>query len=714
LRATVLATGGFALGTWWEAGAAELVGGAAVTPREGQVGLNAWVRITPDNTVTIIVSQAEIGQGISTTLPAILVDELGADWSKVRTETAPYDPAYANPKYKWMFTGNSESIQSFHDLMRTVGASARTMLLMAASQRWGVPVAGLRAQDSYVIETATGRQASFGELATAASKIAPPEKPALKPDADMKLVGRALPRVDVPAKVDGSAVFGIDFKLPGMLTAAVRTAPAVGSTLELRNAEVLQKQPGVVAVVPVAGGFAVVADTYWRARSAMAKADTQVIAGPNAELVNRDRVSGAYKEKLDNGPFAIAVDEGQAANIVGAAKTTLQRDYFNPFLAHATMEPMNCVAHVTESACVVWGPLQGQNLAWYALQQALGMTGEQVQVNRTPYIGGGFGRRLLPDFVVQTALVSKAVKAPVKLIWDREEDMRRDAYRPATAVRLTATLGPAGLPEALVARVVSPTIISPVAPFLVESIKKSGIDPSAMEGMAECPYAIANRQVAFHLMQVPVPTSVMRTTGFGPNVFALESFIDELAHTARQDPIAYRRRLLGNNPRALHVMDRAAELAGWGKHKLRNEGLGVAVAFAFGSYIAQVVRVRVADHKVKLIRVVSVVDPGRVLDPMIAASAIEGGVVFGLAGCKSEVTFLNGAVQQDNFDTYAMPYLSETPELVTEFLTHDGPLGGLGEVSPVTLPPALANAIFAASGIRVSSMPLSKHQLQLI
>jgi isoquinoline 1-oxidoreductase beta subunit len=712
LQTGALAGGGLVVAGGWPAHAAQLAGGALAHPPDGAAALTAWVRIRGDNTVTVIVSQAELGQGISTTLPAILVDELGADWSTVRLETAPYDPAYANPRYQWMFTGNSESVQAFHDLMRTMGARARTMLLAAAAQRFGVPPAELKAERSVVTHAASGRRATFGELAGDAARQAVPDKPALKPAAELTLVGKPLPKVDVPAKVDGSAVFGIDFRVPGMLHAAVRTAPAFGTRLELRNRDALLQERGVRAVLPIAGGCAVVADSWWQAQSALRKARADVVGAPQP-AADSTALRAAYRERLEHGPFAMPVQEGEAARLLAASGRVVQHDYENPFLAHATMEPMNCVAHVTADHCVVWGPLQGQNLAWYALQAALGLEGGQVEVHRTPYAGGGFGRRLLPDFVVQAALLSKAVQAPVKLIWDREEDLRRDHYRPASMQRLAAALGPDGLPHALAARVVSPTIITPVAPFLAETIQKSGVDPSAMEGMMECPYAIAHRQVEFHLMQVPMPTSVLRTTGYGPNTFALESFVDELAHAARQDPVAYRKRLLQRQPRSVRVLERAAQLAGWERRMARGEGRGVAFTVAFGTVFAQVVEVRVRGSDVKVLRVVSVADPGRVLDPRISAAGIEGGVVFGLAGCKSEVTFKDGAAAQSNFHELAMPYLSEAPQLVTEFIEGGGPLGGIGEVSPVTLSAALANAIFSATGRRLRSMPLPRHGLQL-
>jgi isoquinoline 1-oxidoreductase beta subunit len=341
-------------------------------------------------------------------------------------------------------------------------------------------------------------------------------------------------------------------------------------------------------------------------------------------------------------------------------------------------------------------------------------------VNRTPYIGGGFGRRLLPDYVVQAALISKAVGKPVKLIWDREEDMRHDSYRPATTVRLSAALDAHGLPTAVRARVVSPRIITLAAPFLVETVEKSRVDPSAMEGMMETRYKIDTRRVDFHLFDTPIPTSVFRTTGYGPNIFAFESFVDELALAAKQDSHRYRRALLAHDSRAMAVLDRAAQLGEWGKPlpKIKDAKVGRSIAFcdAFGTLLAMVMEVEVhrdsRGEAVRVRRVAAVVDCGRVLDPGISASSIEGGIVFGLAGCKSEITFKNGRTEQENFTTYEMPYLAETPDIRVEFIDGGGALGGVGEVSPVTVAPALANAIFAATGRRIRSMPLSRHGLR--
>jgi len=334
-------------------------------------------------------------------------------------------------------------------------------------------------------------------------------------------------------------------------------------------------------------------------------------------------------------------------------------------------------------------------------------------VRRSDYLGGGFGRRLLPDFAVQAALIARAAGAPVKVIWDREEDIQRDYYRPATMVRLTAALDADRVPDVLAARVVSPTIVLPVFPPVQAVIDAQGIDPSALEGMLEMPYAFAHRRVEFHLLKTPIATSVMRTTGYGPNVFALECFIDELAAEARSDPVAYRRRLLARSPRALRVLDRAAELAGWGRPQDPGVGRGVALAAAFGSYLAQIIEVRLQGEEVRVVRVTSVVDPGRVLDPGISTSSVEGGVVFGLAYCKAAITFKDGLAVENNLDRYSLPYLAETPAMTTDFIEGGGALGGMGEISPVTVPAALANAIFAAGGKRIRAMPLSRSGLRL-
>ncbi len=711
LKAAAVAGGGLIVGASWQAAAARLAGAGKLAPGSGQFGITAWVRIAPDNLVTLIVSQAEIGQGISTTLPAILADELGADWEKVALETAPASSVYGNPRVNnWMFTGNSESIQSFYDHMRKIGAGARTMLLDAAAKRWNASASECEATGSFVVH-ASGRRLSFGELAEEASRLEVPQNPVLKPRKLSKVDGVALQRIDIPSKVDGTAIFGIDFSVPGMLHAAVRTAPNLGGAILPFNAAKAMEMPGVVAVVPVEGGVAVVADTYWRAKSALLSMDLQFAPGPNASLSSAS-VRAAMRGALENGPFVTPVNHGNALALPGRGSKVIEAEFENPFLVHATMEPMNCVASVSADRCEVWAPTQGQSLAVQALKAAMNLPEEKIFVNRTPYIGGGFGRRLLPDFVVQAALISRSVGKPVKVIWDREEDLRRSAYRPATMVRLSATLDAAGMPVALTTRVVSPTIMTLAAPFLAQVIQEKQLDFSAMEGAENTRYEIANRRVDFHLFKTPIPTTFMRTTGYGPNIFALESFIDELAHAAKHDSYQYRRKLLARDARALAVLDRAARMADWGRpHKSgpgAKFGRGIAFTDAFGTLLAMVIDIEAKGKSVRVKRVFAAVDCGRVLDPGIAASSIEGGIVFGLAGCKSEITFKGGRIEQDNFSAYRMPTLAETPHIRVEFIDGGAKLGGIGEVSPVTVAPALANALFAATGTRLRAMPIAR------
>src|SRR5262245_16165919 len=504
-----LAGGGMLVGLAQKTNAARLLGSANPSPRPDEVGLTPWIRITPDNQITILVSQAELGQGISTTLPAILADELGADWSSVRLETAPFAPAFRNPKLNWMYTGNSESVQSFYDLMRHIGAVARTMLIQAATVRWNVAAAECVAESGVIRHVPTKRRLTFGEVAQEASGLPVPQNAPLKSRADLKLVGRSIPRVDVPSKVDGSAVFGIDVEVPDMLAAAIRRPPTIGGILRCVDEARLKAQPGVRDVVRIDQGIVVVAQTYLQARRALAAVPPVFEPGPHAALASA-AVRAQYQERVDNGPFVTPVNEANALDALARATRTLTHDYETPFAAHATLEPMNCTASVTPDRCEVWAPTQGQEFAFVALKAALGMSDEQVIVNRTAAIGGGFGRRLLPDFVLQAALASKTVGAPVKLIWDREEDMLHDYYRPATFARMSAALDAGGKPAALAVRVVSPTILLPVFPPIESTLKDKGIDPSALEGMLETDYAIPARRVDFHLLQTVIPTSVMR------------------------------------------------------------------------------------------------------------------------------------------------------------------------------------------------------------
>jgi isoquinoline 1-oxidoreductase subunit beta len=696
--------------------------------------LNAWVRVSEDNTVVIVVSQAEMGQGIMTTLPMVLAEELGADWNQVHLEMSPTAEVYRNPRLQFQYTGNSESMMSFFDLMRQVGASAREMLISAAADKWHVDPASCSVEKSTVIHRASKRTLPFGKLAQAASRKQPPKNPTLKAQSQWTLLGKSLPRVDSPSKVDGSAIFGLDLKLPGMVYAAVLHCPVFGGKLKSLDRSSVAGFPGVIDVVPVPGGVAVVASKYWQAKTALnslrvawdegSEADLntptileqyrQAMSGQDWVLVreigNPDAIQHSYPNvRLESAPEPSG---GPPASFSQSFSKTHSAEYESQFLAHAAMEPMNATARLTGDGCEIWAPTQGQELTQIMVSQILGLPKEKVKVNRT-MLGGGFGRRLVADFALQAAVTAKAVGKPVKVIWSREEDIRHDLYRPAVRHRITVGLDSDGRIAAASHQLVSPSILHYVYPLAV----KDDYDPSCLEGLHGTRYKIPNVRVDFHLLKVGVPasTSVLRTTGYGPNIFATESFVDEMAHLSGTDPYQFRRRLLKDDGRGLAVLDLAAEKTGWTSKPPSGVFRGIAFTEAFQTIICQVVELSVSGKEVKIHRIVSVIDCGTVLNPNIAASNIEGGVAWGLsAAFKSEITFNRGRTVQSNFHDFEILRLSEMPPVEVYFVDSGArPLGGTGEVGPVTVIPALANALFAATGERYRTLPLSKHGLRI-
>ena len=689
---------------------AESLSGSQVASTQSDPMLNAWLKIARDNTVTIISSQAEMGQGIQTTLPAVLADELGADWSRVRLENAPADPAYRNPRINWQFTGNSESTTAFFDLMREMGAAGRQMLIGAAARQWSVDPGTCHAERSRVIHTPTRRSLTFGELAEAATAMPHPEEPSLKPPSAWTMIGKSLPRVENSGKVDGSAIFGMDVTAPGMVYAAVKTSPVFGGKVTTFDRESIRGFPGFLAVVDIPNGVAVVARSYWQARTALAALRIEFENGPNASL-SSETLRSQYQTALDGDSWHTPHVSGDKDAIAKGFATVFSQNYESQFLAHATMEPMNCTAHVTSDGCEVWAPTQGQELAQLVVSQVLNLPKEKVRIHRT-LLGGGFGRRLVADFIVQAVLASKAVGAPVKVIWSREEDMQHDIYRPAVAHRITAGVDEFGRLQAIAHKVVSPSILQFVYPAAVTD----SYDPSCCEGVVETRYRIPNVRVDFNLLKVAVPTSVLRTTGFGPNVFALESFIDELAHRKGQDPYRYRRELLADDARALGVLDLAAEKSNWTRVAPSGRYRGIAFCEAFRTLTAHVVEISIPQPGViKMHRVICVVDPGTVLDPGISANSIEGGVAWGLSSAfLSEITFAGGQTVESNWHDFHVLRMPEMPPVEVHFINSGArPLGGIGEVGPVTVVPALTNAIFRATGQRYRSLPLARHGLRI-
>jgi isoquinoline 1-oxidoreductase beta subunit len=669
------------------------------------VALNAWIAIAADGTVTLQCAHSEMGQGILTTFAAILADELEADWTRVKVVISPAAAPFRHPVYHWQFTGNAESIRSYHALLRRMGAAAREMLVAAAAARLKVEPAALLAREGVVRHAPTSRSIGYGSLAAAAARLQVPHAPRLKAPSEWRLVGggRALPRIDVPAKVDGSAVYGIDVKLPGLVHAAVVSAPTIGGRVMAVDDAAVRRKPGIIAVVPLGSAVAVVAEHWWQARAALEQLSIAWADGPAGKF-DAAAIDALYRVAMAGDAWAAAERHGDAAGVLARAERVFEAEYWSPWQAHAPMEPMNATVSVGASGATVWAPTQGPQMAQVVLAAVLGISAESVTVHRT-YLGGGFGRRLLADYIAQAALCSKAVGRPVKLIWHREEDFKQDVYRPGFLTRMRASVGADGLPLALHQRIVAPTILGPVSPV---PLKPGDVDNLAVEGARELPYAIANNHVDYHMLQVPIPTMVWRTTGFGPNSFVVETTLDELAAWSAQDPYRLRRRLLAHNPAALAVLDRAAALARWGEAG-SGRFQGIAFADCFGTYLCQIVELEMPGGLTRVRKVVSVADPGRVFDRINAISNIEGGVMWGItAALYSEITFEAGHVRERNFDGFALAQLTDTPELVTDLLEARAGLGGLGEVGPVCIAPALANALFAATGRRHRTLPLAR------
>ncbi|MBO0757230.1 MAG: xanthine dehydrogenase family protein molybdopterin-binding subunit [Bradyrhizobiaceae bacterium] len=679
----------------------------------GQIAVTAWVRIAKDNSVTLIASQSEMGQGTTTTLAAALADELNVDYNKLRIEFAPFSEAYRDPVYHWMFTGNSQSISSFYALMREAGAAAREMLMSAAAARLKVRVEALTTEDGLIRHASSNRSLTFGEVASDAANLPVPSTPVVRSPPS---IGQTIRRWDIPSKVDGSAVFGIDVTLPNMVMAAVRCAPRFGSTVAKYDAAAIKAKPGIVALVEIPHGLAVVGKTYWQARSALDAADI-VWSDAGSHFTSGATLAPVYAQKLSAGPFFTH----KSLHASDEQGTPIEAVYEIPFQAHATMEPMNCVAHVADGRCEVWAPTQGVELAQNVVEQVTGLARDKIIIHRT-LIGGGFGRRLLSDFLKQALIVAMAVKQPVKLIWSREEDMTHDFYRPGMLHSIAGIVGESGKAIALSHRVVSPSHMLYIFPRgLLPQVKDwtdpvtlpEKIDAMAVEGLLEIPYTIPNQRVEQHFLDLDIPVSVWRTTGHGPNNFVLESFIDELATAAKTDPLVFRRALLAGNPRALKVLDLAEEKSGWGQPSAIGHARGIALASAFGGLVCNVVELSVSDDRIKIHRIVAAVDCGRTLDRGIAESNILGGIVWGLSGLRTEITFENGAARQSNFDGFEPLHLWETPICEVHFIDSGEKLGGTGELGPVPVHAAVCNAVFAATGNRIRALPLSKSGLSL-
>ncbi|MFC5551558.1 xanthine dehydrogenase family protein molybdopterin-binding subunit [Massilia aerilata] len=687
--------------------------GQAATAASEPAGLahDAFIRIDREGIVTLIIHKVEMGQGTFTSMPMLLAEELGADLSKVKLEQAPADNSlYADPMLGGQVTGGSTSVRGAWKPLREAGAKVRTVLVQAAAQTWKVDQKELSVVGGTVRHAASNRSAHFGELADAASKLQFPKTVTLKDAADFTLIGKSLKRLDSPVKTNGQAMFGIDARLPNMGIAAVMASPVLGGKVAAVDEQKAMAVKGVRQVLRIEGAVAVVADNFWTAKQGLLAAAPRFDDGPNAKVSTASIV--ADMAKAAEGTGAIATNKGDALKVLGQEGGGRRIDavYEMPFLAHATMEPMNCTVDLRADACELWVGTQVPALAQGAAAKVTGLPIEKVKVHNH-YLGGGFGRRLEVDNVLQAVAFAKLAKGPLKVIWTREEDIQHDMYRPYYYDRLSAKLDDKGMPVAWFHRVTGSSIMSRFAPPMV----KNGVDPDAVEGAADLQYTIPDMRVEYVRHEPPgVPTAFWRGVGPTHNIFVVESFIDELAYASKTDPVAFRRALLQKSPRTLGVLNLAAQKAGWGRPLKpvagRKVGRGISTQFAFGSYMSQVAEVSVGpDGDVRVHRVVCAVDCGQNVNPDGIIAQMEGGIVFGAsAALWDQITHENGRVQQTNFGDYRVMRMNEAPTVEVYIVnSHDEP-GGIGEPGTAGIAPAISNAVFAATGRRVRKLPIAE------
>lgn len=671
--------------------------------------MNAYIHVSPDDVVTVLVSKSEMGQGVATALPMLVAEELECDWRKVRFEFAPAARVYFDPAFGMQGTGGSTSIHSSWEPLRKAGATAREMLVSAAAQKWGVDASECRAENGKVVHMGTKRTATYGSLAEAASEIPPPTDAKLKDYAEYKIIGKPMKRLDAHEKVNGRAKFGIDQRRPGMLHAVVLRCPVFGGKVASFDATKAKQVRGVKDVVQISDGIAVVADNTWDAMEGRRALEVNWDFGPSADVTTAS-IFANFAKSLDSEQGYAAKKTGDAASALNSAATKIEAEYRAPYEAHACMEPMNCTADVREGeGADLWVPTQFQTPSQAAAAKIAGVSPDKVNVHTT-FLGGGFGRRGWSDFVNQACEVSKAMKAPVQVTWSREDDTQHDYYRPASLVRFSAGLDADGKPVAFSAHIACDSIMNWFYPGSI----RNGFDDSSVEGIADIPYDIPNIAVNYNLVSGPIPQGFWRSVGASQNGFFRECFIDEVAAAAKKDPYEFRRDLLQNNPRNLGVLNLAAEKGNWGKPLPAGRYRGIAVVEAFNTYVAEVVEISMdKDKNVKVHNVVVAVDLGQPVNPAIIEQQVRGGVVYGLSqGLKGEITIDKGRVVQGNFDTFEVLRMNEMPH-VEVYITdsHLTPPTGMGEpaVPPVT--PAVYNAIFAATGKRVRKMPYRPDEL---
>jgi isoquinoline 1-oxidoreductase beta subunit len=716
LKTAGAAGGALVIGVYLPVRGEAQTAGAALEP-------NVWVRVNPDDTVRIMLTQIEMGQGVMTSMPMLVAEELDFDWTKIRTEWAPADAKkYGNPNFGGQqLTAGSNSVRGMWKVLRQAGGTARAMLVTAAAQTWNVPESSLTTDKGEVVHQASGRRAKYGSLVVRAATLPVPANVTLKEPGQFKVLGQSLARLDVPEKVNGTAVFGMDVKLPGLLTARVVRCPVFGGKVASVNADKAKAVPGVRQVVQISGGVAVVADDYWSASQGAQALQITWDEGPLANLTSaqiHDRYAALAQQ-----PGKVARNDGDAEAALAAARkavasaggpagtrspAVVERVYDAPFLAHACMEPMNCTADVKADGVDVYVPTQGQTASQQAAMAASGMPADKVRIHTT-YLGGGFGRRGEADFVMDAVETSKAVGKPVKVVWTREDDMQHDYYRPVSHARMWGAVDASGAPTVFMQRLVQQSLMKRVG-----GLPPNGVDFISLEGASNLPYAIPNVRVEYIENDPGIPYGFWRSVGASFQGFAVEAFVDELATMAGKDPYQFRRDLLAKHPRHKATLELAAEQAGWSTPVPRGRGRGIAIMESFGSIVAQTAEVSVdGNGAVRIHKIVCAVDTGWVINPDTIKAQMEGGIVYGLtAALKGEITIEKGRVVQRHFGDYQMLRHNEMPEIDVHIVPSTAEPGGIGEPSTALAAGSLVNAIFAATGKRIYSLPIKPAQLR--
>jgi isoquinoline 1-oxidoreductase beta subunit len=699
LQTSAVASGGLAIG-------ANLAGLSVEALAAGMIHTpNAWVHIADDNTITLISARSEMGQGVYTSMPMLIAEELNVDVRTVQVVIAPPNTKlYGNALLGGpQLTGGSTSVRDGWEKLRVAGAQVREMLLSAAATRWSVDAKSLKAENGTVTGPG-GKKATYGQLAAAASQLPVPEKVALKEPADFRIVGKRTKRLDTPAKTNGTAEFGIDVKLPGMVYASLEQCPVIGGTVKSFDGAKAKSMPGVIDIVQIPDGVAVVADTYWHAKKARESLVVQWDEGAGAALTEKTMLEGIRAGAPSDKVLPLKAN-GDADAAIKSAKKVVRAEYVMPLLSHSPMEPMNFTAWVHDGKVDLIGPTQWQDGAQGTVAKALGVDPQTISV-RTTFLGGGFGRRIDVDFIVQAAQVSKAVGKPVKLLWTREDDMTHDFYRPQSLHQMAAALDDDGKPTAMTFRMVSQSVTGRVFGLPLE------VQDPLMTEAAIAPYEIAATRHEVVKHEAGLRVGYWRSVSHALNAFANESFIDECAAAAGKDPLAYRMALLGTQPRFANVLRMAADKAGWATPAPAGRTRGIALMEGYDTYMAQIAEISMQNGAPVVHKVTVVADLGRMVNPDTVEAQIQSAVVFGLsAALFGEITLDKGRVQQTNFDRYRVVRMNESPAIDITLVQSNEKPGGIGEPATALIGPAVANAIFAATGKRVRRMPFSAENI---